>query len=81
VHIERPAGAGAPRLAQVNVDASFDDGATWSRVPLLVLGDDAFGVVVHPRTATHVSLRGSAADVAGNQVEQMIIHAYGLAPR
>jgi hypothetical protein len=81
VHIERPAGARAPRLAQVSVDASFDDGATWSRVPLLVLGDDAFGVVIHPRAATHVSLRGSAADVAGNQVEQMIIRAYGLAPR
>jgi hypothetical protein len=30
---------------------------------------------------THVSLRGEAADVAGNAVEQTIIRAYGLAPR
>jgi hypothetical protein len=81
VHVDRVAGAPSPRIARVRVDASFDDGASWVQVPLLVLGDDALGLIVHPRSATHVSLRGSAADVAGNQVEQTIIRAYGLAPR
>ena len=81
VHVERAVGAPTPRIATVHVEASFDDGATWSHVPLLVFGADAIGFVVHPRSATHVSLRGGATDVAGNAVEQTIIRAYGLAPR
>jgi hypothetical protein len=43
--------------------------------------EHALGVVVHPRDATHVSLRGAAHDVAGNAVEQTIARAYALAPR
>jgi hypothetical protein len=79
VLIARPPGVQAPRLARVSVDASFDDGATWSKVPLVVVGDRAFGLVTHRRGATHVSLRGEAADVEGNAVEQTIIRAYRLA--
>jgi hypothetical protein len=81
VLIERPPGIRAPRLARVRVDASFDDGATWSKIPLVVIGDHAFGLVNHPRGATHVSLRGEAADIDGNSVDQTIIRAYRLAPR
>ena len=79
--IERPAGARAPRIAHAHVEVSFDDGATWTPVPILRLDDRALGLVVHPPGATHVSLRGAADDVDGNAVEQTIIRAYALARR
>ena len=81
VHVERVAGAPTPRIAHNTVDASFDDGATWVHVPLIVAGADAFGLIVHPAGATHVSLRGSTADVQGNAAEVKIIRVYGLASR
>lgn len=67
--------------AELHVEASFDGGVRWSPVPTPLLGDRAVGLIVHPRDATAVSLRGRAADVDGNPVEQIIIPAYTLAPR
>lgn len=81
LRIERPAGAATPRIAAASVEASFDDGAHWQRLPLLRLGDRAIALIAHPRGATYVSLRGSARDVEGNEVKQTIVHAYGLAER
>jgi hypothetical protein len=60
------------------VEVSFDDGPSWRRLPILRVGDRAFGLMLHPRDATYVSLRGSARDVAGHEVEQTILRAYGL---
>lgn len=78
IAVERPYGAPTPDLASVSVEASFDDGATWSRLPLLRDGARAVALVLHPRAATHVSLRGSASDLEGNAVEQTIVRAYAL---
>lgn len=77
--IERPPGAPTPAIAEVHLEVSFDDGAHWMAAPVLRLGDHAVALLLHPRTAQFVSLRGAARDVAGNRVEQTIIHAYGLA--
>lgn len=46
---------------------------------MIRIGDQALGLVVHPRDASYVSLRGSARDAAGNSVEQSILRAYALA--
>lgn len=81
IHIARPVTAATPRIANARVDVSFDDGATWWRLSILRVGDRAVGVVLHPRGATHVSLRGTARDVEGNEVEQTIVRAYALAGR
>lgn len=80
VEIERPPGAATPAIAHVSVEASFDDGATWSRVIGAQLGARWLGVIQHPANAAYVSLRGSARDVDGNRVEQTILRAYALAP-
>jgi hypothetical protein len=77
--VERPAGAPRPPIARVDVSASFDDGATWAAIPAITIGDRWLGVVVAPRQATHISLRASARDVQGRQVEQTIVRAYGIA--
>lgn len=81
VRIERPLASTTPSITDARVEASFDDGATWTRLPLLRFRDQALAVVLHPRNATHVSLRGSARDVAGRTVEQTVIRAYALKSR
>src|SRR6185503_2269785 len=73
--VERPVGAPTPAIAEVHVEISFDDGARWTEVPVRRLGDQWMAFVEHPAQALFVSLRGSASDVAGNRVEQTIIHA------
>lgn len=58
---------------------SFDDGASWKALPLLPLGKGRFStVVLHARTAGHVSLKVQASDAAGNSIEQTVLRAYGI---
>jgi hypothetical protein len=76
--VERPVGAPTPAITDIRLEVSFDDGERWTEVPVLRLGDQAMAFLRHPPKALFVSLRGSASDVAGNRVEQTIIHAYGL---
>jgi subtilisin family serine protease len=56
----------------ITVEASFDDGGTWVRVPVL----NGAAQVRHPAGAGFVSLRAEATDDAGNGVRQTVIHAY-----
>jgi hypothetical protein len=51
---------------------SFDDGASWRRVPVVA----GTAIVAHPAGAGFAALRASATDTAGNTVEQTIIRAY-----
>jgi hypothetical protein len=80
IHVARPIGAPTPKIATITVDASFDDGATWTPVPVAMIGDDAIGIVTHAPGASFVSLRGHVVDVDGNAADQTIIRAYGLTP-
>ena len=68
----------APRIADAKVEVSFDEGGHWHRLPILRVGDQAVGLVAHPRGAKYVSLRGSARDVEGHEGEVTIIRAYAL---
>jgi len=79
--IDRPPGAATPAIVHASVEVSFDDGAHWLPAPILRVGDHAIALIIHPAGARHVSLRGVARDVAGNEVEQTVIRAYALAPR
>ena len=60
------------KLAKVTIEASFDDGATWRRVPLV----DGAAKFPHPRGNGFVSPRASAADSKGNTVTQTVVRAY-----
>ncbi|MCP2166354.1 S8 family serine peptidase [Goodfellowiella coeruleoviolacea] len=65
-------------VRELAVWASFDDGATWTAVPVRTVAGQRLAFPHHPRGAGYVSLRASATDAEGNAVEQTIIRAYAL---
>ena len=73
---ERQAGVPALPVTELALDVSYDAGATWRPTPLLRVGDHAYALLVHPRTAGFVSLRTRAADSGGNTLRQTVIRAY-----
>ncbi|HEX5596871.1 MAG TPA: S8 family serine peptidase [Micromonosporaceae bacterium] len=70
-------------IKKVRVWASYDDGESWYEAPNVeAIGDGQFQAVIppnhQPSDAQYISLRVTAADTAGNAVEQEIIKAYRL---
>jgi subtilisin family serine protease len=65
-------GSNAGRLRSLNVEVSFDGGATWQAAPL----DGNAVRITHPNGTGFVSLRAGASDDRDNAVEQTIINAY-----
>jgi hypothetical protein len=75
VTVERQARAtGYGRVTALTVQASYDEGATWTAAP--VVGGAAR--LRHPAGATSVSLRATVLDSAGNRTDQTIVRAYLL---
>ncbi|WP_162467349.1 S8 family serine peptidase [Streptomyces cavernae] len=74
----------ATALTDLTMKASFDDGRTWTTVPVTRAGQGAFRAVVPAPSGKgrtgYVSLRAAAHDSAGNGVTQEVIRAYGLKP-
>ncbi|GAB1516022.1 S8 family serine peptidase [Actinophytocola sp. KF-1] len=68
-------GLAAPRMRAVEAWLSYNDGTSWTKVPL---DRHHRATVHHPRGATHVTLKVAATDTAGNKIEQTITRAYGL---
>jgi hypothetical protein len=64
----------------LTVQASYDDGATWTAAPAEFQGDRGHALLHHPAGAGFASLRITARDAAGNSVTQTVIRAYQLAP-
>jgi subtilisin family serine protease len=60
--------------ASVTMDVSFNDGVTWTAVPV----HRSVAIVKHPPRAGFVSLRVKATSTEGNSVEQTVIHAYQI---
>lgn len=74
-----PAVEGAGTVTGATLEVSYDDGATWKRVDLSPDGTDAWvGPVRIPARATHLSLRATATDDAGNRVTQEVVRAAGV---
>lgn len=69
----------AVAAAEMSLEVSYD-GFTWVPVDLDLDKESgtATAVLHHPEDATYVSVRMTAADAAGTEVEQTTIWAYGL---
>ncbi len=72
--VDENPGSDSGKIRRVSVEASFDDGATWRRVP--VVGDSA---LVLNGKASFASLRAKATDSKGNTSETTVIRAYKIA--
>lgn len=71
--VRHQAGGRTTRLA---VQVSYDEGRTW-RTPMATrIGDRGVAFLKPPAGAGSVSVKASAADDAGNSVEQTILRAY-----
>ncbi|OLB78038.1 MAG: serine protease [Actinobacteria bacterium 13_2_20CM_2_71_6] len=78
--VQRQPGAPAARLAGLQVEESFDDGATWQAAPTERDDERGTAMLRNPPGNGFVSLRISARDAAGNTVTQTVIRAYQTAP-
>lgn len=72
----------APRIRDLDLWVSYDDGATWTPVHTSPKGGGRHTAkITHPpleRTAGAVTLRVRAVDERGNTVDQTTHRAYGL---
>lgn len=59
-------------------EVSYNDGRTWREIRIDRDGDTATAELDHPRGAKWVSVRMTALDDAGTEVEHTTIRAYGL---
>lgn len=67
-----------PGARRLTVEASYDEGATWTRVPVTLRGTNGMAKLTHPAGAGWVSLRARGTDAAGNTVNQTITWAYQI---
>ncbi|WP_447006551.1 S8 family serine peptidase [Saccharothrix isguenensis] len=70
--VQQQEGADNGRVREVRVEVSFDDGGTWSAVP--VVGGAA--LVRNADQACFASLRAKGSDSKGNTFEHSVIRAY-----
>ena len=78
VSVQRQAVAAAANVRDLDVEVSYDDGATWQQAFLVKVGSGWLAQLLHPGDAAFVSLRAAATDSAGNSVQQTILRAYRL---
>lgn len=78
--VERPDGS-RPQVRQFTVEASYDGGATWRRLPAVPNGK-GYTVLAPPPPRGgdgYVALRTSVRDADGNTLNQTVERAYGVA--
>ncbi|MET8909169.1 S8 family serine peptidase [Micromonospora sp. NPDC004551] len=78
IRVEHQPGSTGGTVTGLTVQVSYDDGATWQAAPVVGSGGRWTATVMHPADARHVSLRATATDSQGGQVEQTVIRAYLL---
>ncbi|MFE6817203.1 S8 family serine peptidase [Streptomyces sp. NPDC057675] len=79
IKVER-ADAETPAVKTLSLETTFDDGATWHKVPVKSTGSASFSAVVPPVAAGngYVGLRTTATDTDGNELKQTVLRAYRL---
>ncbi|RDD85308.1 S8 family serine peptidase [Streptomyces parvulus] len=80
VQVRAQEGLPVPRGVSVRVEASYDDGLTWTEARATDHGRNAFRatLVTPARGQTWVALRVTASDDAGNSVRQTVHRAYSV---
>jgi hypothetical protein len=78
LRVERQAGSAEAEVSALELEVSYDDGATWRAVPVLRLAGRGLALLRHPPADGFVSLRTHAADSAGNSVSQTVVRAYRI---
>jgi subtilisin family serine protease len=79
LEVLRQSGSAAGRVRTVVVEASFDDGTTWTTLSVIRGGQYGVALIRHPAQPGFVSLRANATDSAGNTVTETVIRAYRIA--
>jgi hypothetical protein len=72
--IDKQENSAAADNRSLTVEASYDDGKTWTAAPVR----NGAAQLRHPDTAGFVSLRATAVDQAGNTVTETLIRAYEI---
>jgi hypothetical protein len=67
-------GAANGRIDRVDVEVSFDDGSSWTAVPVA----SGAATIANPDAAGYGSLRVKATDSNGNTLEHTVIRAYKI---
>ena len=78
--VQRQPGAPPSRVTALGVQVSYDDGATWTTVPVDRDGSSGHALLRNPAGAGFASLRLTARDAAGDSVTQTVIRAYQFGP-
>jgi subtilisin family serine protease len=80
VQVRTQDGLAVPRGVSLRVEASYDDGRTWSTARVNAHGRNAFRASLTPpaHKETWVTLRVTARDSAGNSVRQTVQRAYAV---
>ncbi|GGJ17584.1 S8 family serine peptidase [Streptomyces brasiliensis] len=73
-----PSVTGDAQISSVEVEVSYDDGATWHRLDARKRNGAWRGTLNAPGTASFVSLRTTAKDDVGDSVTQSVVRAFGL---
>ncbi|WP_344043237.1 S8 family serine peptidase [Saccharothrix xinjiangensis] len=72
--VQQQEGASNGRVSRIDVEVSFDDGATWTAVPV----SGGVAQVANPDAAGFGSVRVKATDSGGNALEHTVIRAYKI---
>jgi subtilisin family serine protease len=78
VSLQRHPEAASPKVRGITIEASYDDGATWRKVPIFPTGRDSWvALMAHPWKGA-VSLRTAATFADGSTVDYTVMRAYKL---
>jgi hypothetical protein len=65
-------------IRELFVEASFDEGKSWSRVAVVGRGAHWQALLEHPAKGDFASLRMTATDLNDNRLRETVIRAYAL---
>ncbi|MCC8249665.1 S8 family serine peptidase [Saccharothrix luteola] len=73
--VQQQDGAVNGTIGRIDVEVSFDDGATWTAAPVSA----GVATIANPNAAGYGSVRVKATDSDGNALEHTVIRAYKIA--